>query len=279
MNRNRMFLILTASVLSVFLFVQACAELPPSAASVETENAHSSAEASSSGEVNVETGSGFWGGPGDVTVEVTNTATAEAEGSGDASATATSSTTVTVTTGDGFDPFAPLPFPPYIPPYHPHHSSSGSSSTRKIETSVKSETVTGTGYTLKDKVNVRALASIYSTRAAVIRNSGTRVEITEEVLNSSGETGYAVKLYNGTLGYILGSLLHADITPAASEEETDQILVKYVYLTPEPVAEVTPEVIYVTVEPAPTPTPIYVYVTPAPAVQEEIPDDDDTING
>lgn len=123
-----------------------------------------------------------------------------------------------------------------------------------METIVRTTPVVGEGYTLKNKVNVRASASIYSTRVAVIRQAGTLVEITEEVLNSSGEIWYAVKLLNGIMGYIRGDLLHAEIVPIVEAQ-----------------AEPTPEVVYVTRSAQPTPTPIIVYVTPEPPAAEPTP--------
>ena len=124
------------------------------------------------------------------------------------------------------------------------------------------------------KVNVRSVASVYATRVSYIRNSGTTMDITEEVLNSAGERWYAVRLMNGTLGYILGSLLHVDIRYLDEEEEEDEAEpeIVYVYITPEPTAvptpepapAVTPETIYVVPETDSTPTPQIVFVTPEP---------------
>ena len=270
-NLKKLLLIPTASVLTLSLALEAVAELPPveTKVSISEQNGSSSASASSSEEVVVQDGSGFWMDPSGVTVEVNSNADAAAtsQGQGDASATASTSTTVTVTTGDGFGPYWPLP--PYIPP---RRHSSGSTTVKTVETIVKTTPVTGTGYTLKSKVNVRALASINSNRAALIRNSGTVVEVTQEVLNSAGEIWYAVKMYNGTMGYILGSLLHVEITPLLPEATEEPEKIVYVYVTPVPAAGVTPEVIYVPVaqEAPPTPTPNIVYV-PQPASPQVTP--------
>ena len=124
----------------------------------------------------------------------------------------------------------------------------------KTETIVRTTAVIGEGYTVMHKVNVRSLPSIYSTRVATIKRAGTVVEITEEVLNSSGEIWYAVKLLNGTMGYIRGDLLRVDITPVI-----------------ETAAEPTPEVVYVSTGARPTPTPQIIYVTPPPEDAEPTP--------
>ena len=285
---KRFFLIMVVSVLSLSFLFYAIAEVPVSeaketAADSSDSFGSSSAAASSSGEVLVVEHSHdpIFGGKSGTTIEVVNSADAAAssEGSGESSASASSSTTVVVKTEDDSLPFGPLPVPPYTPPHHHSGGSSSSSSSKAVETIVKSTPVEGTGNTLKSKVNVRAMASIYSARVAVIRNSGTIMEITEEVINSSGEIWYAVKLYNGTMGYVLGSLVYADIVPLAKESEPEKVVVKYVYITPEP--EVTPEVIYITkdYDMDPTPTPIYVYVTPAPDGEGMIGNEDDIING
>ena len=132
--------------------------------------------------------------------------------------------------------------------------------TRQAETVRESTDATGTGITLKDKVNVRSLPSVYATRVACLRTAGTIVDVTAVVINTSGAQWYAVTLQSGTLGYIRSDLLRVELGKTAATEVTPQI----VYVTPEP--EVTPEVIYVTPPPAaaPTPTPIIVYVTPEP---------------
>lgn len=62
------------------------------------------------------------------------------------------------------------------------------------------------------------MASTRSGWVTRILQAGTEVEVTAEVLNSAGETWYAVKLYSGYVGYIRGDLLRVDIVPA--EEET-----------------------------------------------------------
>lgn len=135
--------------------------------------------------------------------------------------------------------------------------------TRQAETIISTWEAYGIGTTLIKKVNVRAQASISSTRVAVIRATGTEVDVTARVKNSSGEVWYAVTLANGTLGYIRSDLLDTrnvtvlnyEYAPAAQQE---------VQVTPAPVQVV------VTPQPAPreTPTPILVYITPTPAPAE-----------
>ena len=296
-RRKSLFLVLTALVLSFCLLAQCAAELPGEGSgeakeaevSVKAESDDSSALAISMSTEHIETGSGLPWDPSGVTVDVTNVSGASAssgEGEGGANATAISNTTVTINTHDSTPPFWPIPVPPAPAPHHHHSTGGGTTKVKIVETIVSSEPVIGTGFTLKAKVNVRASASIYSTRVAVIRNSGTVMEITAKVINSSGEIWYAVKLYNGTLGYILGSLLHVEIKPVEEEEEdkTEKVIVQYVYVTPEPVVEVTPEVIYVPLAESAvqaTPTPIIVYVTPEPPgydpAEEE--DEDSIVNG
>ena len=105
------------------------------------------------------------------------------------------------------------------------------------------------------RVNVRVLASIYSACVTTIRSSGTVVTVMEEVVNSSGQTWYAVKLANGMMGYIRGDLLRVEVEPVNAAPE-----VVYLTLEPSPVPAVTPEVIYVLADPDPTPTPVIIYV-------------------
>ena len=152
-----------------------------------------------------------------------------------------------------------------------------------METIVSETPVTGEGTTVKKKVNVRALPSIYSTRVTTISSAGTLVTIMAEVINSSGEKWYAVKLLNGIMGYIRADLLYAQVFPVEEVAEAAEVVaaaaepqIVYVYVTPEPVTEVTPQVIYVKKESPATPTPQIIYIdgdpepTPAPDRQPEV---------
>ena len=134
--------------------------------------------------------------------------------------------------------------------------------TRQAETVRESTDAKGEGITLKNKVNVRSLPSVYATRVACLRTAGTLVDVTAVVINTAGAQWYAVTLQSGTLGYIRSDLLRVELDKTAASESAPQI----VYVTSEP--EVTPEIIYVTPAPAavPTPTPIIVYVTPEPGM-------------
>ena len=253
------------------LLLSACLGAASAVAPAEEYAPAASASAVSTDYVTVQQENGFFGSPSNVTVEVNSTAEAAAntDGSGESSATVSSSTTVTVTTGESGGSFAPLPVPPPSYPSYPAYPadpsyySSGSRSSKSVESIVKTISVSGTAQTVKGKVNLRALPSTRASRVTVIQNKGTAMEVLEEVLNSASETWYAVKLYNGYMGYILGSLLDADLE--YPPEETPAI--QYIYITPEPVAEATPEVIYVPMgaAAAPTPSPIILYVTPEPA--------------
>ena len=126
------------------------------------------------------------------------------------------------------------------------------------------------------------------TKVATIRSAGTEFIVSSRAKNSAGELWYAVKLANGTLGYIRSDLLNTDHvillddpydyedqestkTVPASESASDtlKIVTDRTVKDPNP----TPQIIYVTPEPetrpAPTPTPILVYITREPDVTEE----------
>ena len=68
------------------------------------------------------------------------------------------------------------------------------------------------------KVNLRAMASVRAAWVSRIRYANTEVEVTAQVINSSGETWYAVRLYSGLVGYIRGDLLRVDIQPVQAEQ-------------------------------------------------------------
>jgi len=160
--------------------------------------------------------------------------------------------------------------------------------TRIAETPVESIPAEGYCYTAIKNVNVRSQPSIYSTRVATVRSAGTEFIVSSRVKNSSGELWYAVKLANGTLGYIRSDLLNTDHvilladpygyedaeqtkTVPASESGSDilKIVTDREVKDPNP----TPQVIYVTpapaVNPAPTPTPIIIYVNREPDVSPD----------
>ena len=106
-----------------------------------------------------------------------------------------------------------------------------------MESIIKSTPVTGKGWTTIQKVNVRAMASIYSSWVTQIRYAGSEVEVTAEVINSSGETWYAVRLYQGYIGYIRGNLLRVNITPL--ETLAEPVIIQA------PQKTETPRIIYV----------------------------------
>ena len=148
---------------------------------------------------------------------------------------------------------------------------------RQAETMIESMPAEGLCYTAIKQVNVRSQPSTQATRVMTIKSAGTEFSVSARVKNSSGEIWYAVKLANGTLGYIRSDLLNTDHVilledpyayetevdthPAAASESGSDVI--NVISTPEP----TPEIVYVTTDPSllPTPTPILVYVTPDPA--------------
>ena len=110
-----------------------------------------------------------------------------------------------------------------------------------MESIIKSTPVTGKGWTVIQKVNVRAMASIYSSWVTQIRYAGSEVEVTAEVINSSGETWYEVRLYQGYIGYIRGNLLRVNITPV-EVLESEPVIIQ----TPKKTE--TPRIIYVVVQ-------------------------------
>ena len=148
---------------------------------------------------------------------------------------------------------------------------------RQAETLIESMPAEGLCYTAIKRVNVRSQPSTQATRVMTIKSAGTEFNVSARVKNSSGEIWYAVKLANGTLGYIRSDLLNTDHVilledpysyeadvdthPAAASESGSDVI--NIISTPAP----TPEIVYVTVDPSlqPTPTPILVYVTPDPA--------------
>jgi uncharacterized protein YgiM (DUF1202 family) len=147
----------------------------------------------------------------------------------------------------------------------------------QTETMIESIPAEGLCYTAINWVNVRSQPSTQANRVMTIRSAGTEFSVSARVKNSSGEIWYAVKLANGTLGYIRSDLLNTDHVilledpysyeseidthPAAASESGSDVI--NIISTPEP----TPEIVYVTTDPSllPTPTPILVYVTPDPA--------------
>ena len=148
---------------------------------------------------------------------------------------------------------------------------------RQAETLIESMPAEGLCYTAIKRVNVRSQPSTQATRVMTIKSAGTEFNVSARVKNSSGEIWYAVKLANGTLGYIRSDLLNTDHVilledpysyeadvdthPAAASESGSDVI--NIISTPAP----TPEILFVTVDPSlqPTPTPILVYVTPEPA--------------
>lgn len=117
--------------------------------------------------------------------------------------------------------------------------------TRKAETLVSSEPMTGEGYTNITWVNLRATPSVYGSRVRKIHDAGTHVSISAQVTNSSSQLWYAVTMDDGTVGYIRADLINVTQTVAA---------VQQVSATPAPAGSGA----------APTPTPVIVYVTPEP---------------
>ena len=148
---------------------------------------------------------------------------------------------------------------------------------RQAETLIESMPAEGLCYTAIKRVNVRSQPSTQATRVMTIKSAGTEFNVSARVKNSSGEIWYAVKLANGTLGYIRSDLLNTDHVilledpysyeadvdthPAAASESGSDVI--NIISTPAP----TPEILFVTVDPSlqPTPTPILVYVTTDPA--------------
>jgi len=112
---------------------------------------------------------------------------------------------------------------------------------------VQSTDVCGKGWTVISKVNVRTMPSTRAGQVFQIRNPGTEVMVTSQVMNSSGETWYGVKLYQGYVGYIRGDLLRVEITPqeALGLDAADQSIIT----TVQQKTNVTPQVIYIIVDP------------------------------
>ena len=154
---------------------------------------------------------------------------------------------------------------------------------KTMETVVESIPAEGYCYTAIKNVNVRSQPSIHSTKVATIRSAGTEFIVSARAKNSAGELWYAVKLANGTLGYIRSDLLNTDHvillddpydyedqeltkTVPASESASDSLKIVEDRTVKDP--NPTPQVIYITPQPetqaVPTPTPILVYVTKEP---------------
>lgn len=135
----------------------------------------------------------------------------------------------------------------------------GTYSTDVIVSSVE---VIGTGTTNVYWVNLRTVPVVNGHRVRKIRKPGTKVTLTALATNIYGQEWFAVRMSDGTVGYIRSDLLNADYEIVASETpETDESYTGGG-------VTVTPQVIYVTPAPAesnqPTPTPILVYITPEP---------------
>ncbi|MBR2822384.1 MAG: SH3 domain-containing protein [Clostridia bacterium] len=215
------------------------------------------------------------------TAETSVAGTGSSSSSSSYSSTTTTTTTTTSTSsssssssssdaypsGGGFPGFDP--WPP-VPPVPSHHSS-GSKSSSPVEYIVKSEEVTGLGWTLISKVNVRALPSTKASLVRQIGSASTEVMITSDVTNSAGVKWYGVKLYSGYVGYIRADLLRvtldekedaAAVKTASAPASTVSSSVpasagrRIIYVIVEPVAEETkeaelePEIIYLTPEQA-----------------------------
>ena len=143
------------------------------------------------------------------------------------------------------------------------HSHGGSGSSAPIESIIQSTDVTGRGWTTISKVNVRTMPSTRAGLVFQVRAAGTEMAVTTRVINSSGETWYGVKLYQGYVGYIRGDLLRADVTEvtaaaATVRDPTEQSIITMV----EQKTHVTPQVIYIIVDPQEEETPS----TPDPQV-------------
>ena len=196
----------------------------------------------------------------DTSAESSSVSTGGAGGGSSSSSSYSSTTTTTTTTttsasssssssgtvsepGYGLDPFGPwLPWPPSKPSGSGRRSSGSSA---PVETIVRSEEVTGRGWTLISRVNVRTMPSVRAKQVVQIRSAGTEVMVDAKVLNSSGEAWYAVKLYQGYVGYIRSDLLRVEVTEAHPKDETDEVIVK----TVKKKTNGTPKVIYIIVDP------------------------------
>ncbi len=189
------------------------------------------------------------------------------------------------------DPAAPAapsmcaPWWEVCPPVPPKPKTRTRTVVRTAETTVESIPAEGYCYTAIKKVNVRSQPSIYATKVATVKSAGTEFIVSARAKNSAGEIWYAVKLANGTLGYIRSDLVNTDHvillgdpygyedqeetkTVPASESASDtlKIVTDRVVKDPNP----TPQVIFINREeaaPQATPTPIIVYVTPAPQAE------------
>ncbi len=127
----------------------------------------------------------------------------------------------------------------------------------QVDSIIKSEDVTGIGWTRISKVNVRSLASTKASRVRQLHSAGTEVMVTAEVLNSAGEKWYGVKLYSGYVGYIRADLLTVQldkketVSMSASEPiSTSTNCRKVIYVIVEPVKEKEQEIVYITPEQA-----------------------------
>ena len=229
------------------------------AAAAKTPNTVS--EASSAGTGGGASASGAYSATPSTSAE-SSSASAGGAGGGASSSSSYSSTTTTTTTtttsssssssssssggGTYIEPLDPwLPWPPPQP--SSHRKSSGSS--KAVESIIRTEEVTGKGWTLISKVNVRTMPSIAAGQVVQIRNAGTEVMVTAEVLNSSGETWYAVKLYQGYVGYIRSDLLRVEVTEEMPKDKADETIVT----TVKNKTNGSPKVIYVIVEPTQAP--------------------------
>ena len=123
-----------------------------------------------------------------------------------------------------------------------------------MESIIRTTPVTGRGWTTISKVNVRTIASVRGGWVTRILQASTEVEVTAEVMNSSGEIWYAVRLYQGYVGYIRGDLLRVDIRPVETRREVvnvqesgDSNVVIYVVVDPSLLETGTqPKVVYIT---------------------------------
>ena len=233
------------------------------AATAETPNTQS--EASSAGAGDGASASGAYSSTPSTSAE-SSSASAGGAGGGASSSSSYSSTTTTTTTtttsssssssssssgsssgsGTFVDPADPWPLWPPAQPSS-HKKSSGSSKT--VESIIRTEEVTGKGWTLISKVNVRTMPSIAAGQVVQIRSAGTEVIVTGKALNSSGETWYAVKMYQGYVGYIRSDLLRVEVTEEIPKDTADETIVT----TIKNKTNGSPKVIYVIVEPTQAP--------------------------
>ena len=248
------------------------------AASADTPS--TSAEASYAGTgwpVGAGAASGYASTP-DTVAETSVVGTGSSSASSSYSSTTTTTTTTTSSSSSSSSSVGtyPIGFIPYYDPWPPvpptpSRRSSGSSSSAPAEYIVKCEEATGKGWTLIAKVNVRALPSTRASLVRQISSASTEVMITSEVINSSGEKWYGVKLYSGYVGYIRADLLRVElnktecVTAAAAASTTSAKAAasvsssagrRIIYVIVEPAAEESketeqePEIIYLTPEQA-----------------------------